>query len=65
MIESMQIAIDKISELPEIEQKELANLIEQELKWQGLESKKDAILEELANEAIEEFESGNTKEEEW
>ncbi len=65
MIEPMQNAIDKISELSEKEQKELANLIEQELKWQSMELKNDAKLEELANEAMKEFELGNTNEEEW
>jgi len=65
MIESMQIAIDKIIQLSKAEQKELVNLIEQELKWQNLELKQDSVLEELAGEAIEEFSSGNTKEDAW
>jgi len=65
MIESMQIAIDKISQLSETEQKELVNLIEQELKWQHEELEPNSILDELADEAIKEFESNSTLEDEW
>jgi len=65
MIESMQIAIDKISQLSETEQKELVNLIEQELKWQLEELEPNSILDELADEAIKEFESNSTLEDEW
>ena len=61
----MLIAIDKISQLSETEQKELVNLIEQELKWQLEELEPNSILDELADEAIKEFESNSTLEDEW
>jgi len=61
----MLIAIDKISQLSETEQKELVNLIEQELKWQHEELEINSILDELADEAIKEFKSNSTLEEKF
>lgn len=65
MIESMQTAMKKISKLPDIEQKKLASLIEQELKWQESETDLNTELSGLADEAINEHKAGKTEDLDW
>jgi len=65
MIESMQTTINKIEKLPESEQKKLATLIEEELKWQEIESSASAELDQFVDEAISEYKSGKTLDSDW
>lgn len=65
MIESMQTTINKIEKLPESEQKKLVTLIEEELKWQEIESRASTEFDQLVDEAISEHESGKTLDSDW
>jgi len=61
----LESAFEKISKLPEIEQNIYAKFIlsemESELRWEGAFAESEDLLEDMANDALEEFESKRTE----
>ena len=65
MTNQVKKAIRKIEELPQKEQEEIANLILEELSWnRTFESSQDQLAI-LAKEAAEEYQSGETNDQDW
>jgi len=65
MTRLLESAFEKISKLPEIEQNIYAKFIlsemESELRWEGAFAESEDLLEDMANDALEEFESKRTE----
>lgn len=61
MTYKLQSALQHLKDLPEKLQDEFAEFIMDEISWQISFSKSQTLLENLANEALEEFNSGKTK----
>jgi len=65
MTEHVRKAFQKIEELPEKEQEEIAKLILEELGWERTFASTQDQLASLAREATKEYRSAKTKEEDW
>lgn len=65
MVRSLKDALDRINQLPQEQQEEIAAFILSELqaeeRWSGLLSRSTDTLASMANEALEEHHRGETK----
>ena len=65
MTNQVKKAIQKIEELPQKEQEEIAKLILEELSWNRTFETSQEKLSSLAKEANEEYQSGKTSDQDW
>ena len=65
MTNQVKKAIQKIEELPQKEQDEIAKLILEELSWDRTFETSQEKLSSLAKEANEEYQSGKTSDQDW
>ncbi len=65
MIEPVKKAIQEIEKLPEAKQREIAQLIHDELSWDATLMSNQDKLSQLANEALSEYKKGNTSDKSW
>ena len=65
MVAELKEVISKVEQLDDEEQKQLAKLLEDEIKWDTTSQKTQAQLSNLAQEAFAEYKAGETKKEEW
>ncbi|GAA4448274.1 hypothetical protein GCM10023189_05900 [Nibrella saemangeumensis] len=61
MTTKLEKAISELNQLPESEQNAIAGLIEDELLWEISLKNSQQQLENLADEALREFQAGRTK----
>lgn len=65
MVSELKEVLQKVEQLDSNEQKSIAKMINDELEWETtLENSQDK-LSTLAKEAIQEYQSGKTKNEDW
>ena len=62
MSKLLEEAIDKVKQLPDEEQDNIARLILDEVVWDSILEKSKDKLAQLANKALHDFKSGNTTE---
>ncbi len=65
MIDQVKKIFNRIANLPEKQQIELANLIEDEISWEQTFASSQEALAVLAKEAIQEYKSGKTSDQDW
>lgn len=65
MIDQVKKIFNRIANLPEKQQIELAKLIEDEISWEQTFASSQEALAALAKEAIQEYKSGKTSEQDW
>jgi len=65
MIDQLKKAIHQIEKLPENEQIEIANLIQDELSWDATILQSQDELASLAKEALKEYKEGKTSGKDW
>ncbi len=65
MVVELQKALNQIERLPANRQKVLGKLLLEELKWEVSFSSSQQKLETLAEEAVEEYKKGKTKNADW
>lgn len=65
MIDQVKKIFNRIANLPEKQQIELAKLIEDEISWEQTFASSQEALVALAKEAIQEYKSGKTSEQDW
>ena len=65
MIAELKEVLKKVEQLNNNEQKSIAKLINEELEWDNTLNKTQDKLSMLAKEAIEEYKSGKTKQQDW
>lgn len=65
MVTELKEVISKVEQLDNEEQRQIAKLIDDELKWEStLENSQDQLIK-LAEEALNEHKAGKTKQVEW
>jgi len=65
MVEELKKVMDKAKKLSEYQQRELAQLIEEEMNWDETIANTQDELSRLADEALQEHKSGKTKKMDW
>ena len=65
LINELKEIIDKVGQLKDEDQKAIAKLLEEELQWNKSIQSSQNQLSDLANEALEEYRKGKTKEKDW
>lgn len=65
MIAELKEVILKVEKLDSEEQKQIAKLIEDEIKWESSTQNSQNQLSNLAQEALHEYEAGKTKQADW
>ncbi len=65
MIAELKEVILKVEQLKEDKQREIAKLIEEEMKWDNALHNSGNKLSALAQEAISEHQAGNTQQTDW
>ena len=65
MISELKEVISKVEQLNNEEQKQIAKLLEDEIKWESTLQGSQSQLHNLANEAIAEYKAGKTKQGDW
>ncbi|GEO07556.1 hypothetical protein [Segetibacter aerophilus] len=65
MIAELKEVISKVEQLDNEEQKQIAKLLEDEIKWESTLQNSQIQLRNLANEAIAEYKAGKTKQGDW
>lgn len=65
MIAELKEVISKVEQLDNEEQKQIAKLLEDEIKWESTLQDSQIQLRNLANEAIAEYKAGKTKQGDW
>lgn len=65
MITELKEVIHKVEQLDAKEQLEIANMLNEELKWDNTLSNTQDELSILAKEALHEYKSGKTKQQDW
>ena len=65
MIAELKEVLQKVGQLNNDEQKSIARLINEELEWDNTLNKTQGKLSILAKEAVEEYKSGKTKQQDW
>lgn len=65
MIAELKEVIARVEQLDNEEQKQIARLIENELRWEASFQKSEDKLVELAEEALNEHKAGKTKQADW
>lgn len=61
MVDELKKAVDKVEKLSETKQKEIARLIVNEIGWDQTLANSQDKLSSLAQEALDEYKSGETK----
>lgn len=65
MIAELKEVISKVEKLDSDEQKQIAKLIEDEIKWESTIQNSQNQLSNLAQEALCEYRAGKTKQADW
>lgn len=65
MVAELKEVISKVEQLQDEEQKQIARLLEDEIKWDTTFQKTQSQLSNLAQEAVQECKAGNTNQEDW
>ncbi len=65
MITELKEVISKVEQLHEEEQKQIAKLLEDEMKWDTTLQTTQDKLSILAEEALQEYKAGKTNQEDW
>jgi K+/H+ antiporter YhaU regulatory subunit KhtT len=65
MVEELKEVISKVEQLHDEEQKQIAKLLGEELKWETTFQTTQDQLSNLAQEALAEYKAGKTKNEDW
>ena len=65
MIDQVKKAIQQIEELPPEQQLEIAEMIEDKIKWDRSYERTSDKLDLLAKEATKEYEEGKTSDKDW
>jgi hypothetical protein len=65
LITELKEVIAKVEQLKDEDQKTIAKLLEEELQWDKSIESSQSKLSNLANEALNEYRSGKTKEKDW
>jgi hypothetical protein len=65
MVAELKEVLQKVEQLNSDEQKSIAKMINDELEWENTLKNTQDKLATLANEAIQEYQSGKTKKEDW
>ena len=65
MVTELKEVISKVEVLNNEEQKQIAKLLEDEIKWESTLQNSQSQLQNLANEAIREFKAGKTNQVDW
>jgi ElaB/YqjD/DUF883 family membrane-anchored ribosome-binding protein len=65
MVAELKEVLQKLGQLDSDEQKSIAKMINDELEWENTLKNTQDKLATLAKEAIEEYQSGKTKKEDW
>jgi K+/H+ antiporter YhaU regulatory subunit KhtT len=65
MVTELKDVISRVEQLDNEEQKQIAKLLEDEIKWESTLQTSQSQLSNLANEAIAEYKAGKTKQGDW
>ena len=65
MIAELKEVILKVEQLEDDEQKQIAKMLEDEIKWDTTLLNTQEKLSNLAEEALHEYKTGKTKQEDW
>jgi len=65
MVAELKEVISKVEQLKDEEQKQIAKLLEDEIRWDSTFNKTQSQLSNLADEALAEYKAGETKNEDW
>ena len=65
MIAELKEVILKVEQLEDDEQKQIAKMLEDEIKWDTTLLNTQEKLSNLAGEALHEYKTGKTKQEDW
>ena len=65
MVSELKAVISKIEKLKDDEQREIAKMLTEEMNWETTLQNSQEKLNSLAEEAIEEFKSGKTRQKGW
>lgn len=65
MIAELKEVMSKVEKLDNEEQKQIAKLIEDEIKWENIIQNSQSQLSNLAQEALSEYKAGKTKQADW
>ena len=65
MVAELKKILEKVEQLDESEQQSIAAMINAELEWDNILNNSQDKLATLAKEAIEEYKSGKTKQQDW
>ncbi len=65
MIAELKEVMSKVEKLDNEEQKQIAKLIEEEIKWESTIQNSESQLSNLAQEALSEYKAGKTKQADW
>jgi hypothetical protein len=65
MIPELKAVLQKVEQLDNKEQQSIAKLINEELEWENTLNKTQDKLATLAKEAVAEYKSGKTKQQDW
>ena len=65
MVTELKKVLQKVEKLDNNEQQSIAKLINEELEWENTLNKTQNKLATLAKEALAEYKSGNTKQQDW
>ena len=65
MVTELKEVMFKVEQLKDEEQRQIAKLLEDEIKWDATLQKSQSQLSNLAQEALHEYKAGKTKQEDW
>jgi len=65
MVAELKEVISKVEQLKDEEQKQIAKLLKDEIRWDSTFNKTQSQLSNLADEALAEYKAGKTKNEDW
>ena len=65
MVTELKDVISRVEQLDNEEQKQIAKLLEDEIKWESTLQNSQSQLSNLASEGIAEFKAGKTKQGDW
>lgn len=65
MIAELKEVISKVEQLKDDEQRQIAKMLDEEIKWDTTLVNSQNELNKLAQEAVTEYESGKTKQADW
>ena len=65
MVAELREALSKVAQLQDEEQKQIAKMLDDEIKWDSTLQNTAEKLSNLAEEALQECKAGKTKQEDW